>query len=75
VTASARFAVNPPPLLSLGRTSASDLLLTWNNPYFVLQSAPALDAPWQTLTNTSPFLFSSNTVVGTPAQFYRLLRQ
>lgn len=73
-TASFRFAVNSPMVLTNARVANGSLVLTWNNPFFVLQSAPDWSGPWQLLSPTSPYTVTA-VMMTNSAQYFRLERQ
>lgn len=67
-------APQTPPILVWNRTQAGQLVLTWNDPRFDLQTATDLNGSWQTLAVTSPCTVSAATVANTDKQFFRLRR-
>jgi hypothetical protein len=72
--ASAKFASTEPPVVSVSPTPGGDLILTWSDPFSVLQSAPTPLGEWTTLDATNPFVLSSAVIVTNRAEFFRLFR-
>ncbi len=68
-------ASQSPPILVWNRTQAGDIVLTWNDPRFDLQTATDLNGLWQTQAVSSPCIVSATTVAGTQRQFFRLRRR
>ena len=68
----ARFTAAAPALAA--SASLSGLNFTWNDPFYLLESAPVLNGPWTTVSTTSPALVSPAQMQATPAQFFRLRR-
>jgi uncharacterized repeat protein (TIGR03803 family) len=68
LTISTSVSLSPIPLnLQL---NAPNLVLSWANPAFFLQNAPAIAGPWTTVPGAaSPY----NAPITNPAQFFRLL--
>jgi len=60
--AAAKFAVNALVNVLVARNGAGDFVLTWNNPFYVLQAAPRLKGPWQTVSDTSPLTLPASVV-------------
>jgi sugar lactone lactonase YvrE len=73
--ASAKFAVAASVALNSALTGAGNFVLTWNDPYYVLQAAPTLAGPWQVVSETSPFTVPAETVAETSTHYFRLLRR
>ncbi len=73
-TASARFAVAETPAMSVSLSPAGDLVLSWNDPFYSLQSAPTVEGPWETVEAVSPFTISADAIGESVARFYRLLK-
>lgn len=71
-SASARFAVAAIPDLAFTYAGADGLALSWNDPFYVLQSATDLGGPWQTISVTSPFTVAATSISQTAAQYFRL---
>jgi hypothetical protein len=74
-SASARFAVVETPAVSAGLTPGGDLVLSWNNPFYALQSAPTVNGPWAISSQTSPFTIPAEAIAQTGAQYFRLVYQ
>ncbi len=74
-TSAARFAVNAPVTLSSTRGAGGSLILSWNDPFYVVQAAPSLSGPWEVVADGSPFTVPLNLAVANDAQFFRLSRR
>jgi hypothetical protein len=74
-SASAKFAMSDPPMIGAAPNENGDLVLTWNDPFSLLQSAPTPMGDWMTLLNaTNPFTVKSAVILTNTAQFFRLVR-
>ncbi|HSU52769.1 MAG TPA: NHL repeat-containing protein [Candidatus Dormibacteraeota bacterium] len=62
-----------PPALSGFVRPDGDMVLTWDDSTFMLQSASEPRGPWQpVLGGESPYIVPESVIAGTPAQFFRL---
>jgi hypothetical protein len=73
-SASARFAVAETPALSVLYSPTGGLVLAWNDPFYALQSASAVEGPWQTVSTTSPYTLTKSAMAQSSAQYFRLFR-
>jgi hypothetical protein len=74
-SASARFAVAEAPTLSARLAPGAEPALSWTNPFYVLESAPAVAGPWAILSRVSPFAVPADAIARTAEQYYRLVRE
>ena len=74
-TASFKFAVNSPTILTNSVNANGNLVLVWNNPFFVLQSASDWTGPWLVISPTSPYTVTAASMRTNSSQYFRLWRQ
>jgi len=63
-------AIQLGPQLAYNRPSEKNLLFSWDEVGFALESAPSVEGPWTVRSTTSPITISSEG----PPQFFRLMK-
>ena len=63
------------PVVAITRNLEGGLVLSWTDPFYVLEVADSLAGPWQIAATASPHLVPANLVGLDPQHFFRLRRQ
>ncbi len=69
------FSAALPTLEVAPRLIDNTIILSWGNPFFILEGAADLVGPWTYVSNTSPVTVTQGDQQAAPVKFYRLRRQ
>jgi len=65
----------PTPTLATSRNANGDLILSWSDPFYVLESAADPAGPWTSLGSGTSLTIPASVMLDVPAQFFRLKKQ